>query len=1196
MNLTELDLEQFRKTGTDKDLSNPKERWRELLADLRFLGNNAWPTLLKGEKWGEWTKEDAVKYFAKAVDSLRSVYFPVLEQKREESSYWDLYWTAKDLMQSKPPPQDKLKEWEEKRSEIIKTSLQEGAFDKLLFQKAQELKDIGIIVLIPNYASWSGSNLFSKGRPPNDFEWIVKNEDLSAGEMLKLERLAKHLFPNVPPHFVSSVTGPNWRNMPVYDLALVPKPEFEIRETDYPDFQDIFYESAITEQAPRAASPEIRKQGEVSKKQDTIKPDRFFLAMKPVRVTEKGERQSITNLIKALPENSYEAGWYASKKYDGMAIEIHKWDDKVKIFSEDGEIITDKLPRIVKGAKELDPKDFVMLAELEYWDGEKHLPREVAAGQVHAKVVDDKNLLANTFDMVYYDKDIHKEPFSTRRKILDSIKFPQSTTGVPSLKHAFNLAPDFLVKTPEDLKEQYEKLRETVASEGFVIKQANSPYYLDLNPRKGWYKLHENTTVDGIVIERIPTKTKGVFNYRYAIDPEQFAIDPKDTVEIKGKKYLEVGKSFSTDTKLNPGDILTIEGETVNLIEDKRNKVFSLTVWAPRFLGKSELTKPNSIGDVLRKAERAGVLVKKILTPEGETIYQLVESEFDIDYLTEAEIYEKYPELISEIQAKKFLENQELEIVDAELIEQEDKEFAKALKRAEDASKKAPIYSAIFDIHYRGKSAHKDFRIKKNGFLEGWTITDLPKGEITEPVETLELAKKFAEKVDWKFFPDMKPTTHVVARPKAKEPLAWLKFNNKTLGKHAIVPPGSVGATRFEPGVFYNYDEGLAYPTVKKPAFEEYFLDMPKFKGRMVIRLVPVGKEWEEVPKGEIKGQWQTWFNMTEQTPYLLTRRARTKKDYVPDSEEVVPSGLPPEWEKKIPTEFKWWDVDISRAEKLKRMDQAYNALIDKGELKGRKLEIKESEIEITEAMGKGILRFHYSRGPKVIRGMPSEWSHYDLVIDTNKKFLDEWNLDQNPITNPSGVNAFRKKESGQTPQGKPNKDWMQFEGVVPPPNVSLKKVQIVSEISWDGSKGKWRYRIDNVVKESKEMEYRFKKDEDVWADKLGNLYNANKSIGNPEKVLPAYYKIVDKFDVNWIEDQPLFSRFQFKGGKLLKGLWIMKRGSVDDTIWTFQKSARPGEPKESLEASNLDLPLLIEHNGKEYTLTQTAKGGLILK
>lgn len=1193
MNLTELDLEQFRKTGTDKDLSNPKERWRELLADLRFLGNNAWPTLLKGEKWGEWTKEDAVKYFAKAVDTLRSIYFPVLEQKRQESSYWDLYWTAKDFMKSKPPPQDKLKEWEEKRSEIIQASLQEGVFDQTLLEKAQQLKDIGVIVLIPDYASWSGSTLFSKGRNPNDFEWIVKDDNLTSDKALKLERLSEHLFPGIPPHFVSSLTGPNWRNLPVYDLALVPKPEFEIREIDYSGFQDVFYESeALLEQAPRAASPEVKKQGQVSKKQDSVKPGRFFLAMKPVRVTEKGERQSITNLIEALPENSYEAGWYASKKYDGMAIEIHKWDNKVKIFSEDGEIITDKLPRIVEGAKALDPKDYVMLAELEYWDGEKHLPREAAAGQVHAKVVDDKNLLANTFDIVYYDKDIHKEPFSFRRKVLDSIKFPQSTTGVPSLKHAFNLAPDFLAQSESDLRNQYEKLRKTVASEGFVIKHADSSYHLDLNPRNAWFKLHENSLVHGIVIERIPTKTKGVFNYRYGIDPEKYPVDPDDLIEVKGKEYLEVGKSFSTDQKLDPGDILTIEGETINLIDDQRNGTFALTVWAPRFLGQSEKTKPDTINDIIQRAKRAGILMQKTLTKEGETLYQLVESgEFETDYFTEDELIEQYPGLLPELQIKQFLENQEAEQIDIQLIEQEDKEFAKALKRAEEASKKAPKWQAIFDKHYRGKSAHTDFRVKVNGILEGWTITDLPKGEIKEDIETLEQAKQATEKVNWKFFPDMEPTKHVVARPKAKEPLAWLKFNNKTLGKHAVVPPGSVGATRFEPGVFYNYDEGLAYPTVKKPAFEEYFLNMPKFKGRFVIRLVPT----EEV-KGEVKGIWQTWFNLTEQTPYLLSRRGRTKRDYVPDPKEVVPSGLPPEWEKKIPSEFKWWDVDISRAEKLKRMDQAYNALIEKGELKGRKLEIKESETEITEAMGKGILRFHYSRGPKVIRGMPSEWSHYDLMIDTGKKFLDEWNLDQNPVTNPKGVNAFRKKETGQTPQGKPNKEWLEFSGVVPPPNVPLKKVRLVKELSWDGNKGKWQYQIDSLIKESKEMEYRFKKGEDIWADKLGNLYNSNKSIGNPEKVLPAYYKIIDKFDVNWIEDIPLFSRFQFKDGKLLKGLCTMKRGSVDDKIWTFQKSARPGEPKENIEASALDLPLQIEHNGKEYTLTQTVKGGLILK
>jgi len=129
--LRELKLEQFRKEGIDEDIRNPKTRWRELLADLRYMGNSGYPRLIKGEKWGDWALEDLKRYFARCVDALRSVYFALIPPKKGEkgydSSYWRLYRLAQKFMKSKPPETpEEAKEWDLKRAKLIKTSHEIG--------------------------------------------------------------------------------------------------------------------------------------------------------------------------------------------------------------------------------------------------------------------------------------------------------------------------------------------------------------------------------------------------------------------------------------------------------------------------------------------------------------------------------------------------------------------------------------------------------------------------------------------------------------------------------------------------------------------------------------------------------------------------------------------------------------------------------------------------------------------------------------------------------------------------------------------------------------------------------------------------------------------------------------------------------------------------------------------------------------
>ena len=91
-----------------------------------------------------------------------------------------------------------------------------------------------------------------------------------------------------------------------------------------------------------------------------------------------------------------------------------------------------------------------------------------------------------------------------------------------------------------------------------------------------------------------------------------------------------------------------------------------------------------------------------------------------------------------------------------------------------------------------------------------------------------------------------------------------------------------------------------------------------------------------------------------------------------------------------------------------------------------------------------------------------------------------------------AGIPAVRKKYKMGTPRGKPFREWMKFEGSIPP-----------NHPEW----------------------------------------------GNPNKKIPAYMKIVDRGKVNWIEDKALFSSFEFRG-KALNGYVTLRRESPDADIW----------------------------------------------
>lgn len=424
---------------------------------------------------------------------------------------------------------------------------------------------------------------------------------------------------------------------------------------------------------------------------------------------------------------------------------------------------------------------------------------------------------------------------------------------------------------------------------------------------------------------------------------------------------------------------------------------------------------------------------------------------------------------------------------------------------------KLPRFFWVMENHFRGASAHCDFRIKMNDHLEGATIAHQVKGAIPD-IDSIEKAKEISEEMFgsnpekyWKFYPNMPPAKHCYSEPKANQPLIWLTFVKD------VVEPGAVGATRFESGIFYGVDWGLGKIGANKPWFKEYFLYGSKFQGekigykRLVFRLLPRRKEWTRIGKEEF--HFEAFLTSEDAPPYILTQRAREKADYVPPDEI---SGLPYEFEEMVPAEMRWWDKKYDKDEKLKRIDSFYNFLSDKDIITGKKMNLEnKNKLELTDLENssneilrktKFVLHRIWWRGQKVVRFMPV--TNYRFRFTKSDGKLVQIIFDEDPTIERVSGFAGLEKILDYGPPGKSDEpsEWFNFEGLLPA-----------------------------------------------------------KSKENPNKELEAKAEIMDSGYINFIEENPNFRSFTIDG-RVLKGYFILKRESPESDFWLFQRSALPGE------------------------------------
>ena len=200
----------------------------------------------------------------------------------------------------------------------------------------------------------------------------------------------------------------------------------------------------------------------------------------------------------------FSGNWYVQEKYDGMRIQLHKLDDTVKIYSYNEKDITDKCTEQVKELKKKEYGDCILDGELVLFDGDDPLHRADTIAHVFKGKYKDAKLKCHVFDIIRHESQtLADEELENRMTILFNNYSSKSSEAIayPSKKdtrQADNLS---------DIDKYAKEMMEIPTSEGVVIKDATSTYYIGTRKNPKWIKLKKFVDLDVIVLDKKKTKS-----------------------------------------------------------------------------------------------------------------------------------------------------------------------------------------------------------------------------------------------------------------------------------------------------------------------------------------------------------------------------------------------------------------------------------------------------------------------------------------------------------------------------------------------------------------------------------------------------------------------------------------------------------------------------------------------------------------
>ena len=311
-----------------------------------------------------------------------------------------------------------------------------------------------------------------------------------------------------------------------------------------------------------------------------VKPFMKFKPLKSKSGWEKYEFFTYDTMYREWASKYLQRGIVVQKKADGRRFIIHKDGDKVAIITEDKQRDRSKeLPNVVKDLLKFKHDSFIMDCECVAYDlhgkevkkamdkdrlGEE-IPREDTAwltiGDI--KPEQEKSVVFICHDLLYLDgKDLHNEGYLERFNLLKKV--------IPKNSEYFIPMPTMVARNPRELKEAVYKMRTYKGSEGCMLKVMDSKYPIKQknNRTPEWCKLKNLKSIDVIVHKIVPKRKKDtgevikgqyMYDCAIAIPPSELKHwDKSDLVEVNGKIYAHIGRTFATGKKANVGDIIEV--------------------------------------------------------------------------------------------------------------------------------------------------------------------------------------------------------------------------------------------------------------------------------------------------------------------------------------------------------------------------------------------------------------------------------------------------------------------------------------------------------------------------------------------------------------------------------------------------------------------------------------------------------------
>ena len=668
------------------------------------------------------------------------------------------------------------------------------------------------------------------------------------------------------------------------------------------------------------------------------------------------------------------------------------------------------------------------------------------------RVLDDRFVVFNLYDILWVgDEPLVDYPYSERKETLDSL------LNWDKLIH-WKPVPTKWCRTRREVLDAVLWARTLKNSEGAMLKVGSAPYEWKKGRTKYLCKIKNFKELDVIVLDMHKVKgTKNTYNLICGVEVPKDRLEevnPKKLVEYNGKNYMVIGTTYNVKGDFKKGDVVTVR--FIRLRRYSQDGTYHLTWMFPQFVSK-KVGKDVDTLDFALEIEKIGTgYFEKKREEQSEELPLCIYWMNPRICPLRTRIYlppEKRRELYQEMLRLRFPVACELAgiyrcpYLKPYYYSEEELQRARYARYPEPTSKRR----YVIQNHWRGRSLHGDLRFEMNGYLLGYTLLYQPKD--TPVVDTLEDARKWwsRHREDIKFLPE-KAGKGIRVEQKSLQPKAWLTFE-------AVTPRGSVGATKENEGVLHIIDRGHYWEGWRTPYFQEWFLKSDVDNGifpkdrwtRVIFRWVRVPKI-DPKTKKPIEGKYEYMIRgmiPKDQTPYILSRRARKKGVVPPRGVIPFPVDLVEEYADKVLDWILWMnDGDIAGQRKMKYKDYELKLLKKIGRILKREIEDEEKRELVLQWIEKGYpmakwkeypkgkiveelsektvrytLHFLYWKGQKVIRDMPRmHW--YLRIDDKGRGEIRSFYLDDDP--------RFFDLVAGFS-EGRVSRKWLDFEGELPP-------------------------------------------------------------------------------------------------------------------------------------------------------------------